>query len=290
MTPDEQETKSPVDEAAPGSADGPRRAAEEDAGDPQEDDKGRTSLGRGLLAMAKEVVLVAVLALVISSLIRLLIGQVFIIPSGSMEDTLQVGDRVAVAKIGGFERGDIVVFKDPGGWMPPAPEVSTSRKVLQFVGVLPDTSQRHLIKRVVGMPGDTVTCCDDQGRLMVNGVPLDETAYLEIEDGVQDKPALVPFKVVVPADRIFVMGDNRNNSSDSRCHLADLSTTGEPRGMAAFIPVDEVVGPAKLVLLPFDRFSRLSRPSTFDSVPEPAQPPPANPVISPEGVGCVPTR
>lgn len=234
--------------------------------------------------------MVAVLALVISAVIRGLIGQVFVIPSGSMEDTLQVGDRVAVLKIGDVERGDVVVFKDPGGWLPPAQKASTARKALEFIGLLPDTADQHLIKRLIGMPGDTVTCCDDLGRLQVNGVPLDETSYLEVDGGVQDEPALVEFKVVVPRDRIFVMGDNRNNSQDSRCHLADITTDGGPRGMTAFVPLDDVVGSAVAVVAPLDRFGRLVRPATFAAVPAAVGPGPELPSITPEGVGCTPQR
>jgi signal peptidase I len=97
-------------------------------------------------------------------------------------------------------------------------------KAFQFVGVLPDPSTEHLIKRVIGMPGDRVVCCDDNGRITVNDTPLNETAYLYTDrDGVQVAASSIEFEVLVPADRIFVMGDHRDRSSDSRCHLKDTS-------------------------------------------------------------------
>ena len=131
------------------------------------------------------------------------------------------------------------------------------------------------------MPGDVVECCDNQGRLMVNGQPLDEP-YLR--EGLP--AASVPFKVVVPEGRVFVMGDNRNASRDSRCHLATITNDGEPRGMRAFVPLENVVGPAELRIAPLDRFGRMTRPDTFALVPAPKEPAPKKPVIEPAGVSC----
>nr|WP_231980714.1 signal peptidase I [Tessaracoccus coleopterorum] len=149
----------------------------------------------------------------------------FIIPSGSMQNTLQVNDRVLVSKFGGFQRGDVVVFEDPGDWLPPTPPVTNRLQIaLEFIGVLPNSGTEHLIKRVIGMPGDHVRLADD-GRIEVNGVALDEAAYLYSENGVQVAPASVPFDIVVPKDAIFVMGDHRNQSNDSRCRLANVSSS-----------------------------------------------------------------
>lgn len=227
---------------------------------------GRRPRGRGASAL-REAVIVLGSALVLSLLIKTFVAQAFFIPSESMESTLQVGDRVLVSRLapGPFDvnRGDVVVFVDPGGWLPAQPtEGNEVRNVLtdvgEFVGLLPANTGSHLIKRVVGLPGDTVTCCDDQGRISVNGVPIDEPYVI---DGAV--PSLVSFDSVVPADRIFVLGDNRPNSADSRFHA------GEPGG--GMVPMDNVVGVAKTVIWPADRWSILRNPgATFEQVPDPS--------------------
>ena len=126
----------------------------------------------------------------------------FLIPSISMENTLQEHDRVVVEKLSSVKRGQVVVFADPGGWLrgTSSQERGPVGKAFQFVGVLPDTSTEHLIKRVVGMPGDRVVCCDQQGRITVNGQPLDEThlSATPTPDGVQAAPSTIDFEVVVP--------------------------------------------------------------------------------------------
>src|SRR5919106_434247 len=139
-------------------------------------------------ALLEELTAVVVGAIIVASLLRGFVGQMFLIPSVSMEDTLRVADRVVVEKLSSIKRGQIVVFKDPGGWLtgPAAPERGLIGKAFQFVGVLPDPSTEHLIKRVIGMPGDRVVCCDPAGRLTVNGAALEETGYLFTDqDGVQ---------------------------------------------------------------------------------------------------------
>ncbi|AFV89915.1 MAG: signal peptidase I [Acidipropionibacterium acidipropionici] len=217
-----------------------------------------------------ELALIVVGALVISSVIRAFVGQLFVIPSGSMEQTLEIGDRVVAMKTADFKRGDIVVFKDSQHWLGAAPaERSAGGKFLEFVGLLPNTSSNYLIKRAIGMPGDTVACCDPKGRVTVNGKALDESAYLYRLDGQTVAPSSMSFKVVVPAGRIFVMGDHRNESGDSRYHLDDVAT-GEYRGSAAFIPVDDVVGPARAIFVPLSRFRVLHIPDTFSGVPQPS--------------------
>ncbi|WP_375429782.1 signal peptidase I [uncultured Friedmanniella sp.] len=240
------------------------------------------------VSFAKELLFVVLGAVVISSLLRAFVGQMFIIPSESMENTLLVKDRVVVQKITDIKRGEIVVFADPGGWLPEAPVTAAKPldNVLEFIGVPTTSTPGHLIKRVIGMPGDTVVCCDADGRLTVNGDALDETSYLYTNpDGTQVAPSVVRFRVVVPRGRIFVMGDHRDDSLDSRCHLSDFSAS-EPQGYVAFVPEDLVVGPAFAIAAPFDRNRRLTVPATFTSVPPPAAPAPDTPTISPAGVRC----
>ncbi len=238
-------------------------------------------------SFGKELLFVIVGAIVVSSLLRAFVGQMFIIPSESMQNTLLVGDRVVVQKITDFHRGDVVVFQDPGNWLDePTTEAGPVDKLLEFVGIPTASTSGHLIKRVIGMPGDKVVCCDSQDRITVNGYALDETAYLYLSpDGTQVAPSDVRFTVVVPKDRIFVMGDHRDLSADSRCHLADSSTT-QPRGYVAFVPEKLVVGPAFAIAAPFDRAKRLREPATFAGVPPPKDPAPDKPTIEPAGVSC----
>ncbi|MBM7800380.1 signal peptidase I [Microlunatus panaciterrae] len=235
----------------------------------------------------KEIIVVVVGAIIVSSLLRAFVGQMFIIPSGSMENTLRIGDRVVVQKITDFHRGDVVVFADPGGWMgDSAPEErSPIGQFFEFVGVLPDTSTEHLIKRVIGMPGDTVVCCDSKGRITVNDQPLDERSYLYSEENIRVDPSDIRFRVVVPAGRIFVMGDHRDASADSRCHLSDLSRD-QAAGMVAFVPIDLVVGRAFAVATPLEHAHFLDTPKTFAQVPPPSKPAPSRAVIKPKGVTC----
>ena len=218
-------------------------------------------------AWLRETAIIVVSALVLSLLIKTFLVQAFFIPSGSMENTLLEGDRVLVTKLapGPLEvhRGDVVVFKDPGGWLqtgqavaqPAWREAVTS--ALTFIGLLPQDSGEHLIKRVIGLAGDTVECCDDEGRLLVNGEPLDEP-YL----APGALPSELDFSVVVPEGSLWVMGDNRQNSQDSRYHQ------GEPGGGS--IPGENVVGVAFVTVWPVDRWQVLRNPgSTFAEVPEP---------------------
>ena len=238
--------------------------------------------------VARELVVIVVGALIVCSLLRFFVGQMFIIPSPSMESTLLVGDRVVVQKITDFKRGDIVVFADPGGWLrngPRGQERGPVGKAFEFVGVLPDTSTGHLVKRVIGMPGDKVICCDKQGRITVNGQALDETSYLYRDAAGEQVVSAVTFEVVVPKGRLFVMGDHREESADSRCHLTDVSP-GTVKGATAFVPVESVVGPAPAIVLPINRAQRLHRPETFATVPAAVLPAPDQAVIKPDNVHC----
>uniref|UniRef100_UPI00351062B2 signal peptidase I n=1 Tax=Kineosporia sp. R_H_3 TaxID=1961848 RepID=UPI00351062B2 len=217
------------------------------------------------LGAAVEVVVVVALALVLAVVVKTFFVQAFYIPSESMETTLLVGDRVLVSKLtpGPFalHRGDVVVFKDPDNWLPPSAPPDDGqvraavRTALTFVGLLPQDSGEHLIKRVIGLPGDTVKCCDAKGRVIVNGVPVDE---LYLRPGVA--PSDKPFSITVPEGRLWVMGDNRPFSADSRYHM-DLAGGGT-------VPVSDVVGKAFVIVWPFGRAGGLGIPDeVFADVP-----------------------
>jgi signal peptidase I len=212
------------------------------------------------LSLWAETLLLLAIALVLAVVIKSFFVQAFYIPSPSMEPQFIKNDRILVQKVsywfgGSPQRGDIVVFKDPGGWLG-AEEAETPSngvaKVLAHVGLYP--SGGHLVKRVIGVGGDRVVCCDSRGRLTVNGTPLDETSYLP----KGTKPSLTRFDVRVPAGHLWVMGDNRNNSWDSRGHM------GNPGG--GFVPDDLVVGKVFALVWPFGRAELLHRPATFEDV------------------------
>ncbi len=218
-------------------------------------------------AMAEIPILITV-ALLIALVLKTFLVQAFVIPSGSMEQTIRISDRVLVDKLTPWfgskpERGDVVVFKDPGGWLDdeqPPPDnspfvVKQVKQALTFIGLLPSADEQDLIKRVVAVGGDTVTCCDKDGKVSVNGVPLTER-YLHPEN----VPSQVPFQVQVPEGRIFVMGDHRSNSADSRFHLRE-----EFRGT---VSEDGVVGRAVVIAWPFDHWRGLEERETYASVPD----------------------
>jgi signal peptidase I len=245
-------------------------------------DPERLTFRQHAVAFVKELTAVVIGAVIVASLLRAFVGQMFLIPSISMEDTLQVDDRVVVAKLTAVKRGAVIVFKDPGGWLTGAypRERGPIGKAFQFIGVLPDTATEHLIKRVIGVAGDRVVCCDAAGRLSVNGQPLDETSYLtRSPDGRRTQPSAIKFEVVVPRDHVFVMGDNRDHSRDSRCHLNDVQAGGTT-GQNAFVSQDLVVGRAIAVVWPLDRQHRLAIPDTFVSVPPGTQPAPDRATIT----------
>lgn len=219
-----------------------------------------------LASWLRETAIIVVSALVLSMLIKTFLMQAFFIPSESMENTLEVGDRVLVSKLVpgplSVSRGDVVVFRDPGGWLEPNGSTrpdgwrGVAVDTLTFVGLLPQDSGEHLIKRVIGLPGDTVECCDAQGRLSVNGVPIEEP-YLAA--GVN--PSDMDFSIVVPENSLWVMGDNRSNSRDSRFKQ------GDPGGGS--IPMANVVGVAFVTVWPAHRWGALRNPgATFAEVPE----------------------
>ncbi|WP_072041910.1 signal peptidase I [Nigerium massiliense] len=262
-------------------------AEDDESGDVRSDET-KSDQGGGFRAMLKEVAIVLAGALVVSTLLRTFLLQVFVIPSPSMENTLLIEDRVAVQKVVPFQRGDIVVFTDDLEWLGvhDDSDINPLEQALMFVGLMPDGRSEHLIKRVIGMPGDHVICCDTQGRITVNGQALDERSYLYVDEygDQQVKPSEYPFDVIVPADRIFVMGDHRNNSADSRCHLGEEADG--VRGMPGFVRKESVVGTAVAVILPVDRLHNLPRPTTFSGVPAGTGAPPAQPVLRGEAPAC----
>jgi signal peptidase I len=200
------------------------------------------------------------IALVLAIVIKAFFMQAFYIPSASMNDTLVKNDRILVQKVsywgsGSPQRGDIVVFADPGGWLDPSEAQAPGNpiaKALETFGLYPTGG--HLVKRVIGVGGDEVKCCDAQGRLTVNGVPLNEKSYL----AAGERPSMIDFDVRVKPGYVWVQGDNRSNSADSRVHL------GDPGG--GQVPVDDIVGKVFLLVWPLDHATVIHRPATFDSV------------------------
>lgn len=227
---------------------------------------------RGTLSFLRDLLVIFVVALLVSFLVKTFLIRSFYIPSGSMQNTLQIDDRIIVnelvPEVVPLSRGDVVVFRDPGGWLMGAPEPQQSAIVeaidwtLGLVGLTSPDSDEHLIKRLIGLPGDHVVCCNTLGQMSVNGVPLDEP-YVVLPDP-SSPVSKDDFDIVVPDDSLWVMGDNRYNSKDSRYN------TSTPGG--GFVPVDDVVGRAFVVSWPVSHWSWLDNyPNVFGRVPEPAE-------------------
>ncbi len=226
------------------------------------------------MVFLRDLVVILLIALAVSWLLKTFLIRSFYIPSGSMEPTLiggdgQVDDRIIVnelvPKVIAVQHGDVVVFKDPGGWLEVAPTpgatgaAAVGEWFLSLVGLAAPDSDEHLIKRVIGLPGDTVACCDATGSLTVNGVPIQEP-YINRDGNTDAAPTPNgPWTVTVPADSLWVMGDNRYHSADSLYHI------NEPSG--GFIPMDDVVGKALVISLPISRWAVLDNyPATFSGV------------------------
>jgi signal peptidase I len=196
-----------------------------------------------------ELPILLVMAVAVAFLVRAFVVQTFFIPSPSMEHTLTKNDKVLVNKlVYDFRhphRGEVIVFVSPMSWRS-------------------DPSEKDFIKRVIGVPGDHITCCDGQGRIMVNGRPLDEPYIAPNSDHTGQQAAPETFDIVVPPGRLWVMGDNRYSSADS---LQNWRSNNDMQ--QATIPIDSVVGRAFVLFWPFDRGTWLSVPPTFDSVPAP---------------------
>jgi signal peptidase I len=290
MMSDEQRTHDDVlaehgDAAALDESDGSGIQAA--AGSDNSDDDQVTGKGTGKprerrrFSFLTEMVVLFVVALTIALLIKTFVVQPFYIPSGSMENTLLIGDKVLVNKlvydIRPVGRGDIVVFSGQGSWNPPAAAHHASgspfarvynatlgalfHSIAGLFGTVP--GQTDYIKRVIAVPGDRVICCNAQGLVTVNGIPLHEGSYLI--PGAQ--PSSGRFDVVVPPGRLWVMGDNRPESADSRLHdctYSDPGVTCVPYDRNGTIPESKVIGRAFLIVWPPSRIRILPVPATFN--------------------------
>ncbi|MGZ4454977.1 MAG: signal peptidase I [Nocardioides sp.] len=234
----------------------------------------REAKARKKLPVWQESLLLLVLAVVLAVVIKAFFVQAFYIPSESMEPGLIKNDRILVEKpsywLGGPQRGDVVVFADPGGWLSAeeaAGPTSGLTTLLSKIGLYPTGG--HLVKRVIGLAGDTVTCCDKQGRILVNGHPLDEKSYARLDGATcygPMKPSCHWTSGVIPKGTIFVMGDNRSHSADSSFHLCEK---GQTCAQSPYVPVDDVVGKVVALMWPASRFEVLHRPADFAGVPDP---------------------
>lgn len=226
---------------------------------------------RGALIFLRDVLVIILIAALVSFVVKTFVVRSFYIPSGSMERTLLVDDRILVDELtprwAGYDHGDVVVFKDPGGWLPPAPQTAPRPAlieavdwVLTFVGISTSDAQDHLVKRVIGLPGDHVVCCNALGQITVNGSPINELSYLNLPEG-DTAASNTDFDVTVPEGSVWVMGDNRDRSQDSRAHQ-ELPSGG-------FVPLENVVGRAFLTTWPLNRVGLIdTHDEVFRAVPE----------------------
>ncbi|HZV26002.1 MAG TPA: signal peptidase I [Acidothermaceae bacterium] len=210
-----------------------------------------------------EAVVLLVIAAAIAVGVHSFLFQAFFIPSGSMENTLLKGDRVIVNrlsyKVGHVQRGQIVVFSGVDSWTPEGsitqphnPVLREFSKIGSYLGFAP-SGEQDFIKRVIGVPGDHVVCCNTQGQITVNGVALQEHYLYPGSDN-----RTLPFDIVVPPGRLWVEGDHRNDSADSRSH------TGLPGG--GTIPINKVIGRAFVIVWPFSRLHRLEIPASYGAL------------------------
>jgi signal peptidase I len=207
-------------------------------------------------SLLKELPILIVVALVVSLFIKSFLVQFFYIPSGSMENTLQIQDRVAVNKVpfisDNIKRGDIVVFRDPNNWLPENVEnssnslVANAKSLLVTVGVLPNPAKQYLVKRVIGVAGDRVVCCTEGKKLSINGVEVTEPY---IYGG--DAPSEMKFDVTVPEGKLWVLGDHRGASADSIYHKEDINS--------GFVPLERVSGRVVAVIWPFKNLTYVPR-------------------------------
>ncbi|KDA06199.1 signal peptidase I [Microbacterium sp. CH12i] len=229
---------------------------------------------RGFLVFLRDVLIIIVIAALVSFLVKTFVVRSFYIPSASMERTLLVNDRILVDELtprwADYARGDIVVFEDPGGWLPPhvqkpagPPLLEAIDSVLTLIGISSSDSEDHLVKRLIGLPGDHVVCCNALGQIEINGAPIDELSYLNLPEG-DTAASNEPFDVTVPEGSLWVLGDNRDRSQDARAHQ-DLPSGG-------FVPIDNVVGKAFLMTWPLNRIGTIDgHHDIFNGVPDPAK-------------------
>ena len=205
-----------------------------------------------------------VVALVVSLFIKTFLVQFFFIPSGSMENTLQIDDRVAVNRLpfisNNIKRGDVVVFRDPDNWLPAADAESSPyviarvKAALVAVGVLPNPAKQYLVKRVVGVAGDHVVCCTNTGKITVNGKEMVEPYIF-----AGNVPSDMNFNVTVPKDKLWVMGDHRGASADSRFHQDDINK--------GFVPVNRVTGRVLAVIWPIKHIALVPNVDALNQPP-----------------------
>ncbi|PZE73719.1 signal peptidase I [Curtobacterium sp. MCBD17_019] len=232
--------------------------------------RGEPRRRNGALTFLRDLVIIFLAALLVSFLVKTFLIRSFYIPSASMEETLVPNDRVIVNElvphVVGLKRGDVVVFKDPGGWLdgeqlpdltPHTALGKAAEWLLTQVGLGTADSDDHLIKRVIGLPGDKVACCNDFGQLSVNGVPIKEP-YITLPAG-ETRASGTDFSITVPAHSLWVMGDNRYDSKDSRYNRQTPSH--------GFVPESDVVGRAFVISWPTSRWSWLGDyPDVFAGV------------------------
>jgi signal peptidase I len=231
---------------------------------------GQPSRRRRLVRGAREFAIIVAVALIASAVIRAFVAQAFYVPTGSMLPEIQLHDKILVSRIGGVHRGEVVVFQDPGGWIPESEKAGPPNPVqaaLEFIGVLPQSSDDHLVKRVIGLPGDHVVCCSNRGRLRINGTSIDESSYLFQGTGTADD---ISFDVVVPAGHVFVLGDHRYQSGDSSRKLPS---------QGAFVPESLLTGRAMAVVWPPSHAHVLRIPAAFADIAAANTPPPTRGIV-----------
>ena len=254
MTPDPA-TPAPDAESEPGAELADEQGASDNDADLTANGEKETKRKRPFW---RDLTIIVIAALVLTILLKAFVVQVFSIPSGSMENTLLPGDRILVNKVvyrfRPIDRGDIVVFSGSGSWDPVTPPPSNlfARVWSDVTGLVGITGPgTDYVKRVIGIPGDHVVCCNAAGQVTVNGVALSEKSY--IFPGAS--PSQIRFNITVPPGRLWVMGDNRADSDDSRYRISD------PGG--GTIPTSAVVGRAFVIIFPLSRIGDLPIPNTF---------------------------